>query len=65
MLGPARYLVGWQPVQSMEQLGPLLVFLVLQGLQLAAALARALELDTERAAVLRVQAALGGSAPRQ
>ena len=31
VLGPARYLVGWQPFQSMEQLGPLGVF---GGLQL-------------------------------
>ena len=26
VFGPARYLVGWQPFQSMEQLGPLAVF---------------------------------------
>ena len=26
LLGPARYLVGWQPLKSLAQLGPLLVF---------------------------------------
>ena len=33
VLGPARYLVGWQPFQSMEQLGPFGVFIALQLLQ--------------------------------
>jgi dolichyl-diphosphooligosaccharide--protein glycosyltransferase len=30
LAGPARYLVGWQPFQSLEQLGPLGVLLLLQ-----------------------------------
>ena len=30
LCGPARYLVGWQPFQSMEQLGPLGVLIALQ-----------------------------------
>lgn len=33
IFGPARYLVGWQPFQSMEQLGPLCVFGIIQLLQ--------------------------------
>ena len=62
LLGPARYLVGWQPLQSMEQIGPLLVFGLLQGLQLAASLAHRLKLDPARAAVLRMQVGLGSRA---
>jgi hypothetical protein len=34
LVGPARYLVGWQPFQSLEQLGPLGVFGMLQLLML-------------------------------
>jgi len=30
LFGPARYLVGWQPLQSLEQLGPFAVFCLLQ-----------------------------------
>lgn len=30
LCGPARYLVGWQPFQSLEQLGPLAIFFGLQ-----------------------------------
>ena len=33
VFGPSRYLVGWQPFQSLEQLGPLAVFFGLQVLQ--------------------------------
>ena len=46
----------------MEQIGPLLVFGLLQGLQLAASLAHRLKLDPARAAVLRMQVGLGSRA---
>jgi hypothetical protein len=39
----------------MEQIGPLLVFGLLQGLQLAATLAHRLKLEPAQAAVLRMQ----------
>ena len=55
LLGPARYLVGWQPVQSLEQLGPLGVFVALQACQLAASVSLRLRHTAEQAAAFRLR----------
>mmetsp|Transcript_50337 Transcript_50337/g.131019 ORF Transcript_50337/g.131019 Transcript_50337/m.131019 type:complete len:775 (-) Transcript_50337:705-3029(-) len=47
IFGPARYLVGWQPFQSMEQLGPFGVLVGLQLLQLCEKLRRPAMSDQE------------------
>ena len=68
LLGPARYLVGWQPVQSLEQLGPLGVFVALQACQLARCVSLRLNHDADEAAALRQRAVallcIGGGAAR-
>ena len=60
VFGPARYLVGWQPFQSLEQLGPTAVFGGIQLLQLADTLAARRNLSAADAFVLRLKI-IGGT----
>ena len=55
MFGPARYLVGWQPFQSLEQLGPTAVFAALQLWQLSEVMADRRRLDSTETLKLRLR----------
>eukprot|EP00967_Tisochrysis_lutea_P125185 scaffold210149_cov33-Tisochrysis_lutea.AAC.1 len=55
IFGPARYLVGWQPFQSLEQLGPMAVFFGLQLWQLTEVLAARRKLDATGRMLLRLK----------
>jgi dolichyl-diphosphooligosaccharide--protein glycosyltransferase len=55
IFGPARYLVGWQPFQSLEQLGPTAVFFGLQLWQLTEYLALRRKLDATNKLLLRLK----------
>ena len=62
VLGPARYLVGWQPFQSMEQLGPLGVFGGLQLLWLCELIRARRERPYNDAELLALRAKVFGAA---
>uniref|UniRef100_A0A7S4F3N1 dolichyl-diphosphooligosaccharide--protein glycotransferase n=1 Tax=Chrysotila carterae TaxID=13221 RepID=A0A7S4F3N1_CHRCT len=55
VFGPARYLVGWQPFQSLEQLGPTVVFFGLLIWQATAYIARQRKMNTMGLMKLRAQ----------
>jgi len=55
VFGPARYLVGWQPFQSLEQLGPTAVFGGIQLWYLSEVLAKQRGLSTVDAFVLKAK----------